>query len=649
MLISLAGSLLGSTSAQALDLAQLDPKKSYKVDHLEFKGNQVFSDSDLTSKLSTKERPAYFFWKARPEFDPAGFDEDLKRINQLYENEGYYHTQITYDLDVKNDLVTAKIFVNEDGQVHVASLDIYVDHDRLPDDDPLYARLPLKPGAPFTQEQYEAGEQTIHEIYLDASYAHAHVQRRAEVDPDHQSVRIVYTAQPGAQAVFGETRVEGADKVNPDVVLDELSYKFGERYSLKEVQKTRDKILKLNLFSVVQIAPADEPPTVRRVRMVIRVREKPPRSVRISAGYSTQNEFGGQFEWHHYNWLGGARHLSLLGRYSNILSSAAATFVQPHFLDLKNDGSLAVRFDQDDEDPFLLTAERFVPRLDHHFTDELSAFINFRAEYDQLNHLAPETIKALKRIRRKGILAGPTLGLNWNSTDDPFNPTKGHVVTFSVDQAQKIFGSDYRFYKFTAEDKNYNSIPLGFILATRAKIGTGDSIGPKHDFPVFERFFSGGEGSVRGYGRWELGPRSLCPPPPAPPLLPIPPGILPPGTLPPPLGPPPPSNQPNNPQTNLFKSQKKCNVPIGGLSVVEGSVELRHQIYKALSGAIFLDAGAVSLRPYDPPFGKLRYGYGPALMIGTPVGPVRVDIGFPSKAPLRQPHWQLYFSIGQFF
>jgi translocation and assembly module TamA len=91
------------------------------------------------------------------------------------------------------------------------------------------------------------------------------------------------------------------------------------------------------------------------------------------------------------------------------------------------------------------------------------------------------------------------------------------------------------------------------------------------------------------------------------------------------------------------------NVPLGGLSMLEGSVEMRHAIYKGLTGALFADFGDVSLRSFHPPIANLKFGFGPALMYTTPVGPLRVDLGFPLQKPRGDQAWQIYFSIGQYF
>jgi outer membrane translocation and assembly module TamA len=89
--------------------------------------------------------------------------------------------------------------------------------------------------------------------------------------------------------------------------------------------------------------------------------------------------------------------------------------------------------------------------------------------------------------------------------------------------------------------------------------------------------------------------------------------------------------------------------PVGGRSLFEGSIELRRRIWRDLGGAIFLDFGQVSLDAFDPPITDVKFAAGPGLTYETPIGPLRLDVGFPFDPPPGDASWQLHFSIGQFF
>jgi outer membrane protein assembly factor BamA len=90
--------------------------------------------------------------------------------------------------------------------------------------------------------------------------------------------------------------------------------------------------------------------------------------------------------------------------------------------------------------------------------------------------------------------------------------------------------------------------------------------------------------------------------------------------------------------------------PFGGKTLVEGSLELRHPITEKLDGAIFFDAGQIALDSFDFPFGDLRYGTGVGVRYKSPVGPLRLDLGFPVQTPPPgDARWQIHVSIGQAF
>jgi outer membrane protein assembly factor BamA len=319
----------------------------------------------------------------------------------------------------------------------------------------------------------------------------------------------------------------------------------------------------------------------------------------VAAGYGTDDHYRVQARWQNNNWLGDGRQLGFTLKYSSITSLANALFVQPHFLVPRMRGVIEFQQDRDSEDNYLLYASRLHPRLEPRITRNLAASFGIRAEADKFSDVAQATKEALGGVKDGTTLFGFSVGLSWNTTTEPLNPQRGEVASLVFDEAG--LGGDFRFYKIVAEAKKYQPLPWQTVLAGRAKLSFATPIGAEENLPLSERLYAGGEGSVRGYGRRQLGPRD------------------------------------------------SANNPIGGESAVEGSLELRHAIWGPLGGAVFLDAGQVSLDRWDPPVGDLNYGSGFALTYATPIGPLRFDIGFPFERPPGDAGWVLYFSIGQFY
>ena len=89
--------------------------------------------------------------------------------------------------------------------------------------------------------------------------------------------------------------------------------------------------------------------------------------------------------------------------------------------------------------------------------------------------------------------------------------------------------------------------------------------------------------------------------------------------------------------------------PIGGRSLMEGSIEFRSHIWKGIGGVVFFDAAVVNVRPLRYPLSDLQFGAGPGVRYNTPIGPLRLDLGFPIDPPDGQPDWRIHFSVGQAF
>jgi outer membrane translocation and assembly module TamA len=148
------------------------------------------------------------------------------------------------------------------------------------------------------------------------------------------------------------------------------------------------------------------------------------------------------------------------------------------------------------------------------------------------------------------------------------------------------------------------------VLANRLRIGTIDPIGDLlSNVPFYKRYFLGGASSLRGWGRFEVGPTS------------------------------------------------GFGLPIGGHTMLEGSSEVRAPLTDKFGAVAFLDFGNVWTQPWDFNVTDLRYAVGPGLRYLTPIGPARVDFGYqlnpiPNLRVNGEPerrHWRVHFSIGQAF
>ena len=592
------------TSLLALPVEELDANREWRTKDLIISGNKEIGASELEDALSTKTRPWYAPWRARPVFDPAVFASDLERLVKFYQDKGYYEAKVTHDLEVddKEGLVSASIHVSEGEAIRVAQMSVeIVDAPELkPELDALVPKLPLHEGQIFAVDAYQKTESQLKEFFYDKSRAAITIQRKAEVILDRHAANVYYTLNAGPLTQFGSTTVEGLKDVAESIILQELAYKPGEPFSGVALRTTEKNLRELDLFSQIVIEPQPSPPDTA-VPVKIRLEEKPPREIRVGLGYGTEDQVRGQVRWRNNNWLGGARRLEVGVKASFIVRELDLHFLQPHFLGANNRFMVTLGPQQFDEPGFFLNSTRVQPRLERKFSDQLTGFLTYRLEYDHLSKVPSASIQALGPFDEKGLLSGLSAGFLWNRANDPLNPTSGWTLSFAAEQVGGFLGGRFELYKLQSDVRGYYPLAEKTVLASRLKIGFAQPLHGGEEVPLFERFYAGGGTSVRGYGRSRLGPISTA------------------------------------------------DDPLGGRSLIEGSFELRQQLWEKIGGALFLDFGQVSLQSFELPVDDLRFSAGFGVRYATPVGPLRLDLGFPFRPPRGDRAWQIHFSIGPAF
>jgi len=588
----------------AVPVDQLDPGREWRISRLRFEGNELVSGRTLRAEMLTRTRPWYTFWRRRPVFDPVTFAADLERLRALYRRRGYYLARITHDIETEpgEDQLRAVVSIDEGPPVRVAAVDVAFAGEPPPPEAEaeLRAGLPLTAGAIFTESAYDASVAHLRRYYRERGYAQVRVDKRARVDVGRNAADVAYHVESGSTFVFGdvgEVEIHGLEDVDEGVVRRELAFDSGEAFDERLVQRTRRNLEALKLFSPVNIT---EEPREGRIDLRIGVKERPPRELRLGVGFDTEELVRGSAAWTHFNFLGGARQFQVSARVSVLERTLAAGLLQPHFPLHDSRTNLLFSEGQQEEEPFTLDRTRVSPRIDWQMTPRLTTFVFHRFEYDILLEVNRRIEASFPGIDPgDGFLSGIGLGAQWSALDDDLNPTRGWATTATVESVGGFLRGDYSFVRLTWEGRAYRRLLGRLGGAARLRLGAADPTGSSEEIPIFERFFSGGINSVRGYGRWRIG--------------------------------------------RIFGD------PVGGRTRVEFSAELRHPITDRLSGIAFVDGGQVGVRSYVFPFNEMQYGAGVGVRYASPVGPVGVDLGFPTDPPHDDPRWRVHVSLGATF
>ena len=600
-------SLCTGGSAGALSIEELPPAAEYALTAVRIEGAHGVSARSVRGVMLSRVHPWYTPW--RRWLDPVAFNAailrtDLERVDTLLRESGYYTAQVTYELVPDDTGLAIVLHIEEGPPTRVADVAVTVtDVDLTAEDDAaLRGLLALRQGDVFTQEAYDHSRAELERWYLERGFAYVDVAKAAVVDIATQQAAVTYTITRGIPAVFGATTVSGQEALPDTMMLRELAYRPGEAYDPRKLATTQARIFGLGLFRSVTVEPANLDERSGTVEVLIQVAEGPPRSLKLGVGYGLEDELRAQVQWQHNNFLGDGRRLGVQLKGSLITQSIEGEFRQPHFLHPRQTFVLPLSERREDEPGYTLLQTRLAPRIERRLLPELTASIGYTIEYDDLSGVSEETKQRLDEFQARGVLSGVTATIERNTAGDLLDPRTGSVLTLTVEQAGGPWGGAFTLYRGLFEAKTY--LPAWLhdqVLALRFRLGAGDGFGGSKDLPMFRRFYAGGIASTRGYDRFKLGP--------------------------------------------LTSNEK----PIGGRSLIEGNMELRTPVYAGFGAVVFVDAGRVDLDPWRYDLGHLQYSTGPGIRYQTPIGPLRLDFGFPLNAPDGLPSWQIHFSIGQAF
>jgi outer membrane protein assembly complex protein YaeT len=504
------------------------------------------------------------------------------------------------------DEVSVTIRVEEGAPVVLGQIDIDVSAVAPGLQESLTQKLVLRVGDVFTADAYLQSKQAIESRLADAGHPRARITGGARVRTTEHRAAVDWGVEPGPHVTLGAVEVEGVERVDAQLVRDELDIAPGDTYRRSALTRSQRDVFDLGLFSRVTIEPsrpdALEPAQEETWPVRVKVSERPPRSVSFGVGYGTEEKLRARVGWEHRNLWGSARRFALEARHSSLLSRLTATLEQPRFLDTAT--RLGTQLSAEHQNTPSFEADRILAGigLTRRLGSGRKGRLGWKLDRSRIDDVSDASDLELDDPEDTVVLSYFDLGLMRSTLDDPVDPRRGHRLGLDSWLAASGIGSDFSFGRVELKASLYHELgPV--VLATRVRIGGIEPLGAtsSDEIPLVARFFSGGSQWVRGYELQAVGPAD------------------------------------------------DSGEALGGTSVAEASVELRIPLWRDLRGVIFLDAGVVDLNPWSWPLSQTKYGSGVGLRYPTPVGPIRVDLGVPLNPEEDDDSIQLYLGVGHPF
>lgn len=494
-----------------------------KIKSVAFTGNITFSNRQLKKTLKTKVKKLLFFSQY---YNPDLVSEDEKKLVEVYQKNAFLDVKVSSEIAFGKDNKTANvIFHLTEGPVYLVD-SIRLTGNAFFAESTLREGLKLREDYYFTQDRAESDTKKIQSRYLEKGFVDARVELKRTFLPDAR-VATEFAVTEGQRYRIGDVIIAGNTSIKDHSirrVLDEEGFEPGEWFNADIARGNGEgeleKIVKSTVVAEsVRITPVGEAPDFRDA--MVNLTEGQTGSIMLGAGISSDSGLIGNITFDQRNFdifdtpdsagelftgqafRGAGQRLRISLNPGTEYSSYSINFTEPYLYDKPvalNLGASSFRRYRESWDEERLTG---TVGLEKRFPDDWRRGIAFRGEEVRIVDLDADVPSDVRDVKGGNLLFGTRFYIARDLTDSRFRPTKGTNFDAGYEQ---VFG-DYtfgilsatqRWYKTLFEDLADNKTVLETKLYGGTTVGTA---------PIFEKFYGGGIGSLRGFKYRGVSPR----------------------------------------------------------------------------------------------------------------------------------------------
>jgi len=591
----------------------------YRLTALELTGQRYFNQRTLLERVQTT--PATWLRYRHGRYSERMLAQDKLAIEELYRSNGFLEVEVQSRVQQtpqgKPYEQSVYLNVNEGEQWLLSKVEL----DGVPAARLEYLRgvLQSQVGQPYSEAGVAADRDALLNEFYNNGFPAATVEGTIEMDKVARRVAVKFSLQEGRPQFIRKVIVEGLESTNPQIVNSRLLLFAGDPVSQGQMLATQRRLYDLGIFSRVDMALQNPDGAENSKYVFYQVEEARKYSFTFGAGAQIAQIGGGITSFDspaggtgfsprvllglsRNNIFGVGHTASVQTRISNLQNRVIASYLAPQFRNSDRLNLIFTAIYDDSRNVRTFNARRREASIQLGQRVSRANTIQYRLTYRRVSvdsatlKIEPQLIPLLSQPVLLGIAS---ITFIQDRRDDPLDAKRGWYNTLDTAVSARAFTSESDFFRLLGRNSSYYKIGRELVFARTVTFGWqyGLSANASRDVPLPERFFSGGANSHRGFAENQAGPRDLV-----------------------------------------------TGFPVGGKAVLINGLELRFPfIGDNLSGVLFHDAGNVyskfnqiGFRAQQRDISDFNYmvhtvGFG--FRYRTPVGPIRVDIGFSPNSP----------------
>jgi outer membrane protein insertion porin family len=559
------------------------------ISQVRFEGNAHISARALRKQMKTRGRTLIYFMDKTGRFDEVQLEQDMDKIREYYQNKGFIDVaikEVRKDRTSKGPMIITIVIV-EGPQYHVHKLTISgYEHST---EAKIRAFLKMKEGSVYSPKQLRDDAKAVADAYGSGGYVDLVIT--PEGTPAGPAlIDVHYTIEEGTRSFVNRINIEGNTRTKDKVIRREVLVAPGDVFNTVRVDITKKRLENLGYFAKVETYPEDTDIPGRK-DLTILVQEKRTGSLSFGGGFSTVDKLVGfaeltQGNFDLFNWpsfTGGGQKFRLRLQYGTERKDFILAITEPYFLDRR----LALTGSAFYTEANYLSSD--YNQRNYGFTFDVRKPINaymygtlgYTLQDVDIFDVNPASSEFLQSQAGSTVESKLFGSIVYDSRDNPLLSRRGRRITFSPAITGGFLGGDIQVYGLGLEGSQYFPLPLDTILLINGEIATVSQWGNGNDVPIYERLFLGGSNNLRGFPFREVGPKD------------------------------------------------ENGEPTGGKSMARATIEWTFPIIEKARGAVFYDMGFVNSEPWSFGFNNMASDIGIGLRLDLPIGPLRLDYGYP--------------------
>ena len=504
-------------------LIKIDEGPKVRVGDVVFEGNTKLLPSSLKWSMKDNRPHSLFNWVlGKDVYKQNKLTDDVDLIKKKYQENGYMEAAVGQPRieEIERRTVTFKkqkmmrlIIPITAGYLYRVG-EIKVEGNKAINVKYLRAMVKLQPAEVYSTKDREKSVEDISELYRDGGYVYVQVIPVENLDPKRKVVNVTFNIVEGEVAYLNRLDFRGNIYTKDKVIRREMIIREGDRFSLSMFKNSILRIKQLGLVDLEKdpdIKPNPDDPTKMDVQ--VNVKELQRNNIQFTAGYSGYEGTFVAFSYSTVNFLGAGETLELTAQQGKLVKNYSFGFSEPYLFDKPITAGFNIYDRKTDYSSFGLYKQK-TKGIDLSVGTRLFGMWRANMTYtiQKLNVSYPEGA-AISSIYGSGAFyeSSITPMLFRSTIDSPLTPTHGTQYSLSIKYAGTFLGGAIDLIKPQIEFTYYHPIlgrgPKAHVIGFHAQYQFIRAINGSQ-IPYWEKFFLGGERSVRGYEVYTIGPRN---------------------------------------------------------------------------------------------------------------------------------------------